>query len=326
MPLQVTKAEAAPAVITTPATAPAQEAATAKAAEPAAPAAEQPQAQDAATPAEDKAASAAPAEEAPATAPPATPAPSRVAAMIARKERELQRRSDELKAEAARIKAAEERIALLDKAGEDPTVLAKAAGLSLPEYYQRLTKHILADGKPDPAEMIGKTNAEISALKAELQRRDEEAKQSQTEHAKLSYLASIEDAAKAAPDGKYEMLAMYGKDGANEVLELQIAHFNKTGKPLTDEDAMARVESDFRANLKESLDRLYGSGFFAGWLKERQAEKQQDKGQASQPKASSAGIKTLGQSTMAAPVVKEPQRRRTRDEEFEDFIAQRLAQ
>lgn len=180
------------------------------------------------------------------------PAPTKVDpkfSALARKEAQLYREREELKAQKAALEQAHRQVVAFEEARQvarrDPLAALEALGIT----YDALTEHVLNGGKPTP-------NAEVAAVREELAqlRAEQEAARARAEELASARLAEenqavIEEARQAAVAfteanvDRYELTA--ANNGASLVPQVREQHFARTGKLLTIEQAADLVEKHF---------------------------------------------------------------------------------
>ena len=168
---------------------------------------------------------------------------------LARKEAELYRARETVKAEKAAIEEAHRQVVAFEEARHaakrDPVAALQALGIS----YDDLTEHVLNGGKPT-------ANAEVAALREELEqlRIDQETARAKAEAAATARLAVehsavIEEARSEAVafvdanPARYELTSI--NNAATLVPQVREQHFARTGKLLTVEQAADLVEKHF---------------------------------------------------------------------------------
>jgi len=180
------------------------------------------------------------------------PAPAKVDpkfSALARKEAQLYREREELKAQKAALEQAHRQVVAFEEARQvarrDPIAALEALGVT----YDALTEHVLNGGKATPTAEVAAVREELAQLRAE-----QEAARARAEELASARLAEenqavIEEARQAAVAfteanvDRYELTA--ANNGASLVPQVREQHFARTGKLLTIEQAADLVEKHF---------------------------------------------------------------------------------
>lgn len=205
-----------------------------------------------------------PAPDAPAPEPEAKP--DRYAehfAKLARKERELQKQSETVKAQLSDYEALKARIAEFEaketaskQKPRDVLSLIQEHGFDPLEAYQYLTQFHLNGGKLSPEQQIALMQRDFDA-KLDALRNEGVEKETQSAQAKVdaqidSFKGSIAEAVKS---GKFELITASDATGQaiDTVYEIVRAQWEQTGRVITVDEACGMLETHLE---QEYLDRL----------------------------------------------------------------------
>jgi len=170
---------------------------------------------------------------------------------LARKEAELHRAREAMKAEKAAIEEAHRQVVAFEEARHaakrDPVAALQALGIS----YDDLTEHVLNGGKPTPSAEVAALREELDQLRVEQETARARAEEAAAARLAAEHSAVIEEARSEAVafveanSSRYELTSING--AATLVPQVREQHFARTGKLLTVEQAADLVEKHFES-------------------------------------------------------------------------------
>lgn len=134
---------------------------------------------------------------------------------------------------------------------ESPEEFLKSQGIDPQEYYQKWTQRQIYGDNVPVEEQVGKNQKELEALKGEIARRDNAARQnaenSRSEAAFGTLITEVEDF--ATSQEQYQLV----KDAcsAQDVVQGMVAYYRKTGENITIEEAFSKIEDGLRKREEE---------------------------------------------------------------------------
>lgn len=168
---------------------------------------------------------------------------------LARKEAELHRAREAMKAEKAAIEQAHRQVVAFEEARNaakrDPLAALEALGLS----YDDLTEQMLNGKKPTPSGEVAALRQELEQLRVEQEQARARAEQAAAARLEAERAAVIDEARQAAVAhveanaDRYTLTTING--GASLVPQVREQHFARTGQLLTIEQAASLVEKHF---------------------------------------------------------------------------------
>lgn len=170
---------------------------------------------------------------------------------LARKEAELHRQREAVKAEKAAIEEAHRQVVAFEEARHaakrDPIAALQALGIS----YDDLTEHVLNGNKPTASAEVAALREELEALRVEQEAARAKAEEAAAARLAAEHAAVIEEARSEAVafvesnSTRYELTTING--AATLVPQVREQHFARTGKLLTVEQAADLVEKHFES-------------------------------------------------------------------------------
>jgi hypothetical protein len=176
-------------------------------------------------------------------------------AALSRKEREVQQKFAELKAEQKKIEADraeyEKYKSLKTKAKENPLEWLKEGGVN----YDELTRYIINDNKPDP-------DSKIQTLEQKIKQWEEEKERDKLKEAEVKKTQAIEDYIQNikafVKDGenatKYELIQAFNYEPV--VYNVIEQHYQETKKLLTFDEACDLVEEHLESDVEAQAKKL----------------------------------------------------------------------
>lgn len=168
---------------------------------------------------------------------------------LARKEAELHRAREAVKAEKAALEQAHRQVVAFEEARNaakrDPLAALEALGLS----YDDLTEQMLNGKKPTPSGEVAALRQELEQLRVEQEQARARAEQAAASRLEAERAAIIDEARQAAVAhveanaDRYTLTSING--GASLVPQVREQHFARTGQLLTIEQAANLVEKHF---------------------------------------------------------------------------------
>jgi hypothetical protein len=174
----------------------------------------------------------------------------RAFAALARKDQALRNREDQVKKEAAELKAIRDiQAAARSKSPEAVAALLESLEIAPGE----LTDILLALGKtPSEADRLAALEAARVSDKEAADKAAERSELEKLEATKVAFKGKLGEIAKAAGD-KFELTLAHEAEGIDLAFEIVDAHYGKTGKVLPIEEALALAEGHYDAEAKKLL-------------------------------------------------------------------------
>lgn len=182
-------------------------------------------------------------------------------AALAKKERKVFEHKRQAKAElAAREAELSKRESVLKDYEETKSLLQTRPNEGLKRLgtdYNSMTQRMLADGSPTPEVLKEDLNRNIAALKEEIAEQKAWFESQRLEDRKREeqrilngHRESVLSEAKSSPD-EYELINMFGQ--GETAVEMVKLHWQKTGRILTNKEALTILEKDLRQQGKKLL-------------------------------------------------------------------------
>lgn len=163
-------------------------------------------------------------------------------AALAKKERAIQKREAEIKAQLAKVEAYEQ---AQKQAAQNPLKYLESLGLS----YEQITQFMLNGQKPTPELELQSVKQQIEQMKQEQVAKEEAAKKAQEAQAKAEYQRTLSEFSQEVSDfvkqnaDTYELTAMY--QGESIIQATIEQYYNQTKKIMSIKDASDLVEKYF---------------------------------------------------------------------------------